>query len=162
MLRTRLSIILDSKVFNTFNLLENGKLSFFRIWQVWGLRLLIILPGLLNICLRLFDSLRGLLKMAMLMNQMVPSTLIFNLIGKSLSMANLKELLKPKLRLKKLMKRNRKEIKRISHYGRLRNLESLFGSLNGDPVDLAGILSAQQWLQKSLAPKSIFTLEELI
>jgi hypothetical protein len=46
------------------------------------------------------------------------------------------------------MKREKREINKILHYGKLRSQESQHGNQNGEKEDQAGILNVQQWQQQ--------------
>ena len=60
------------------------------------------------------------------------------------------------------MKKEKKEIKRISLCGKLPNQDNQHGILNGEKEDQAGISNVPLWLHKSSAKSSIYTLEESI
>ena len=69
------------------------------------------------------------------------------LIDKSSNMENLKEFNKLKLNSNKVIKKEKRKIKKILLYGKQLNPDNQNGLHLGVKVDLVGILNALQWLQ---------------
>ena len=89
-------------------------------------------------------------------------TLTLKLSGKNSNTENLKELNKPKPNNNNQMKREKKEIKKISLSGKQLNPMNPNGHLHGDKEDPDGISNVQLWLFPFWDKRWISTPEVLI
>jgi len=96
------------------------------------------------------------------MHQMDLYTLTLKLSGKNSNTENLKELNKPKPNNNNQMKREKREIKKISLSGRQLNPMNQNGHLHGDKEDPDGISNVQLWLFPFWDKRWISTPEVLI
>lgn len=86
--------------------------------------------------------------MAMHIHPMDLSISISKLIELNLNMGNLKEFNKQKLNNNKRIKKDKKRINKILHYGKQINQINQNGHLHGDKDVLGGILNVQLWHTK--------------
>lgn len=77
--------------------------------------------------------------MTMPMSLMALSTSTLKTTGRSLSMENLKESQRQRLKSKRRTRRSKKETKKTLSCGKRRNQENLLGNPNGEKADLDGI-----------------------
>lgn len=126
------------------------------------LKLPITLPESPNTFHKLLLLLKESLITVTLMNQTDQFTLISKLTEKSSNMENLKESNKLKHKTNKPIKREKREIKKISLYGRLLSLMNQNGHLHGEKEDQDGILNVLLWLSLFWDKRWISTLEVLI
>lgn len=89
--------------------------------------------------------------MDMRISPKVLSTSTLSHTAKISNMVNSSVLLKPKLKLRKLMKIMKRKINKILRFGKLLKLENQRGTLNGEREDQDGTLNALLWLLQYLA-----------